>query len=811
MKVTEQQLERQLEIEQEYIQKSLTESKRLILEAIKGGRTADLLPVQRLIGVAYSTVCSEIDTIKSTKGASVGGKYIKLLRGVKTDVLAAASLSLAFQCLGVAGLSPSVSTQQILAKLGGMVQGELLGNQLKKIAPAYMNRVHEYLREKNTKSQTHIMKTYRASAQAVHLEHEPWSNPQCIGVGKLLMQALYSTGLFKWELHTGGMHYLAPSDAVLGVITDVQTEADFVRITPPMIVPPVPHRDLFDGGYLNHHTDKRGTYRHKNLPRKDLKRINEAFVKAEYLRSGLNKAQEVPYCINKYILNLVHTARGLGIGIGMPSTIGKPRPKWYLDGIPKEQYTPEELEDFTEWKIQCVTWHDQERERIQQLQAIKNTIEMAEEFKNEPRLFFPTCVDWRYRFYFKSRLNPQGSDLQKAMLLFSTKKPLGERGLFWLKVHCATQFGYDNKRFELRAKWFDENESIIREMLQDPLNSSVLAQADSPWCFLAACLETISAIDSGSPSEYLSNVPVAMDATNSGSQHYAGMTRDEVAGRLVNLYSTGADEKADLYMDVVERVNSKLILDTNKPDKLVQSRYWQVNPMTRSMSKRPTMTYTYSATDQSRTKYLYLGATDEGYTGIDGFGLFSLCVYLTPLVRDSIADANPKAAEAMKFFQDIVRRMPKDTPLEWYTPVGGLVINQYADIKQTRVDINSMGLTRVVAYRREFNKTNKRKAGAGVAPNLVHGCDASHLCMVINAFDGDIMPIHDSVATHACDVDTMHGVIREQFVKLYKHFDPIQHLYEQGTKLGADLSDLSIPPKGNLDLELVKDSEFFFC
>ncbi|UGC97822.1 hypothetical protein pp309_000034 [Proteus phage 309] len=83
MRVTEQQLQRQLEIEQEYIQKSLTESKRLILEAIKGGRTADLLPIQRLIGVAYGTVCTEIDAIKATKGASVGvstSSYYGVLR-----------------------------------------------------------------------------------------------------------------------------------------------------------------------------------------------------------------------------------------------------------------------------------------------------------------------------------------------------------------------------------------------------------------------------------------------------------------------------------------------------------------------------------------------------------------------------------------------------------------------------------------------------------------------------------------------------------------------------------------------------------
>ena len=49
-----------------------------------------------------------------------------------------------------------------------------------------------------------------------------------------------------------------------------------------------------------------------------------------------------------------------------------------------------------------------------------------------------------------------GSDICRGLLKFSEKKPLGKRGLYWLKVHLANLFGVNKVSFDARVAWADE-------------------------------------------------------------------------------------------------------------------------------------------------------------------------------------------------------------------------------------------------------------------------------------------------------------------------------------------------------------------
>ena len=65
------------------------------------------------------------------------------------------------------------------------------------------------------------------------------------------------------------------------------------------------------------------------------------------------------------------------------------------------------------------------------------------------------------------------------------------------------------------------------------------------------------------------------------------------------------------------------------------------------------------------------------------------------------------------------------------------------------------------------------------------------------------LSVHDSFASHAADVDTLHEVIRQEFVNLYTHDVAGQFLKDTGSKVEP-------PTQGIFDLEEVKNSEFFF-
>jgi DNA-directed RNA polymerase len=66
---------------------------------------------------------------------------------------------------------------------------------------------------------------------------------------------------------------------------------------------------------------------------------------------------------------------------------------------------------------------------------------------------------------------------------------------------------------------------------------------------------------------------------------------------------------------------------------------------------------------------------------------------------------------------------------------------------------------------------NAQKQRATFPANFIHSLDATHMIMsaiVCKEHGLNFAAIHDSFWTHACDIDTMNKVIREQFIKLHK-------------------------------------------
>ena len=83
-------------------------------------------------------------------------------------------------------------------------------------------------------------------------------------------------------------------------------------------------------------------------------------------------------------------------------------------------------------------------------------------------------MDFRGRAYpIPPHLSHIGDDLSRGLLQFEEAKPLGVRGLRWLKIHLANLYGYDKANFDERVLWVEEHVSDIYDSAEKPLEVSL--------------------------------------------------------------------------------------------------------------------------------------------------------------------------------------------------------------------------------------------------------------------------------------------------------------------------------------------------
>src|SRR5690606_17603229 len=142
----------------------------------------------------------------------------------------------------------------------------------------------------------------------------------------------------------------------------------------------------------------------------------------------------------------------------------------------------------------------------------------------------------------------QGEDLDRGILQFAEAVPQTDEGRRWLKIHaanCWANDGLDKARFDDRVQWVDEHIGRIRSVAADPLADKWWAEAENPWQFLATCFELVR--DDG-----LTQLPVSVDGSCNGLQHYSAMGLDPIGGAAVNLLPS--DRPNDIYQLVADKV-----------------------------------------------------------------------------------------------------------------------------------------------------------------------------------------------------------------------------------------------------------------
>src|SRR5262249_13152705 len=98
--------------------------------------------------------------------------------------------------------------------------------------------------------------------------------------------------------------------------------------------------------------------------------------------------------------------------------------------------------------------------------------------------------------------------------------------------------------------------------------------------------------------------------------------------------------------------------------------------------------------------------------------------------------------------------------------------------------------------------------------HLVHSLDAAHMMVTVVRLLTEgvhhFAMVHDSFGVHACDIDVLNCVLREEFVRIYS--EPVlQNFFKEQWEANPGVSLPALPPPGNLNIREVISSPYFFA
>ena len=294
----------------------------------------------------------------------------------------------------------------------------------------------------------------------------------------------------------------------------------------------------------------------------------------------------------------------------------------------------------------------------------------------------------------------------------------------------------------------------------------------------------------------MGRIPVGLDGSCNGLQHFSAMLRDEVGAKATNL--ANSDLPADIYGEVATVTTEKLRQSDHPYAKI-----WLRVGVNRYCTKRPVMTLPYGATQQSARQYImeYVIANWTKFD-LDDKLQFEMAKFLTPILWQSIGEVVIAARGAMSWLQ---KQIPQDF-VAWVTPIGFPVYQYYQKVNSVEIRTQLNGGCRLWVQDYEDATPNRIGQRNGVAPNFVHSIDSTHMVMTINAMDKECLAmIHDDFGTHAGHTQKLFTEIRSTFCKLYTEHNP---LTDWANQLDIDVD--TMPRIGTYDINDIKAAEYFF-
>ncbi len=718
----------------------------------------------------------------------------------------------------IASLTRRTRAQRVFVSIAMMIEDEVRFRHFEGERPYLWKKLQEDLNRATMDYQR--KRGYLAKLmKRIEILPETWTDSARLHLGAKLVDLLIeTTKIVELKTFTVGKNrtttVLEASPETIAMVTHSNdTDALLCPSFLPTVIPPKEWTSVDSGGYFM------PGYRHPKLVKVHTTIRGKAYL--EELRSKpidmvydtVNALQNTPWKINQdiyQVLSEVWSGRG-GLAEIPERELKKPPEK------PADIATSKESR--LKWKVDARKVYDEIEEQKSKLIQVSRTLYTASIFKTDDEFFFPHTVDFRGRIYALPRfLNPQGPDYSKALITFAKGKPiLDEVSSNWLAIHGSNVYGNDKVSLEERAQWVIDNEESILASASDPLGCHFWCEkgvVDKPWQFLAFCFEWAAFRETGYG--FVSHLPIALDGSCNGLQHFSAMLRDPVGGKATNL--TPSDQPQDIYQRVADRVVELLKEDTAN---LSLAHQWLEFGIDRKLCKRPVMVVPYGGTRFSCRDYIVEKVekrlADEHYVPF-GDDYKAACNYLAGVVWQAIGETVVAARVAMKWLKDVARLLSASgLPVSWTAPSGFPVCQAYPEMKMRRVKTMMAGSVVKLALSEEDKlKLDKHGQANGISPNFVHSLDAAALMFTVDAalacgLDSFAM-IHDSYGTLAADTETFRECLRNAFCSMYNGQNVLQNFADEvKVALPEGVTLPPVPPMGTLDITQVLQSDFFFA
>nr|XP_033937151.1 DNA-directed RNA polymerase, mitochondrial [Pseudochaenichthys georgianus] len=599
----------------------------------------------------------------------------------------------------------------------------------------------------------------------------------------------------------------------------METKLTFDSYVMPMLCPPVPWNSVKSGAYLLTPSQlmrtAEGATQHEELL--------EQCQNLHAVLDTLNQLGNCAWRINKSLLDIIISIfndRG-------NDKLDIPPPLSEAPKIP--HFSPQDPSNTSSEKAEMKREVSNARKKGSEMHSLRMDalykLSIAN-FMRDEIFWFPHNMDFRGRTYpCPPHFNHLGSDVTRAVLVFADGKPLGPKGLDWIKIHLVNLTGLKKKSsLEGRLEYANSIMEDILDSADNPLTGKKWwMNADEPWQALGCCMEIANAVRSPDPTRFISHFPVHQDGSCNGLQHYAALGRDVIGATSVNLMPCELPQ--DVYSGVAQQVEEFRVRDAKNGLKIAKLLEGVIS---RKVVKQTVMTVVYGV-----TRYGGRLQIEKRLKEIDEFPkehLWEASRYLVRLVFNGLKEMFTGTREIQEWLTESAKLISKaGHSVQWVTPLGLPVIQPYHRARRLVLKNTLQSVFLLINYdTKQMPDTVKQKNA--FPPNFIHSLDSTHMMLTslyCHSAGLAFVSVHDCFWTHALTVDTMNKICREQFVAL--HSQPIlQELsnylvqkYCTGISLEAKkkktqeylelrLCLATVPQTGDFDLQRVKESTYFF-